>query len=89
MQARDVVVPDLRAGFAYVMAALIAKGTSTLSGLHFLERGYSGLYQKLANLGVDLSRTTVGETPVEKSYQSSFIEDKTKTSKKKKLEVLV
>lgn len=59
--AKDIVVPDLRAGFAYVMAAVLATGTSKLSGLHFLDRGYEGLAHKLAGLGVDVVREEVDE----------------------------
>lgn len=54
--AKDIKVPDLRAGFAYVMAAVLATGTSTISGLHFLDRGYENLAHKLAVLGVDVVR---------------------------------
>ena len=53
---RDIVVPDLRAGFAHVMAAAIAQDTSTLSGLHFLDRGYENLSAKLQSLGCDVHR---------------------------------
>lgn len=54
--AKDIMVPDLRAGFAYVMAALLAEGTSHISGLHFLDRGYESLEHKLQLLGADASR---------------------------------
>lgn len=54
--ARDISIPDLRAGFAYVMAAALANGTSTISNLHFLDRGYQDLAKKLGNLGVDVVR---------------------------------
>jgi len=52
---KNICIPDLRAGFAYVMAALIASGTSTISGLHFLERGYEGLVKKLEDLDADIN----------------------------------
>ncbi len=57
--AAQIEVPDLRAGFAYVMAALIADETSTLSGLQFLDRGYEYLEHKLQDLGADIKRTTL------------------------------
>jgi UDP-N-acetylglucosamine 1-carboxyvinyltransferase len=64
--AKDIVVPDLRAGFAYVMAAVLANGTSNISGLHFLDRGYENLATKLAGLGADIVRENSEEkTPVE------------------------
>lgn len=56
LHGRDISIPDLRAGFAYVMAALVANDTSTISGLHFLDRGYESVTEKLAALGVEISR---------------------------------
>ncbi len=51
---KDIRIPDLRAGFAYIMAALIASGTSTISGLPFIERGYENFVGKLGDLGADV-----------------------------------
>lgn len=51
---RDIKIPDLRAGFAYIMAAIIASGTSFISGLNFVERGYESLLQKLIQLGAEV-----------------------------------
>ncbi|MEI8364931.1 MAG: UDP-N-acetylglucosamine 1-carboxyvinyltransferase [Parachlamydiaceae bacterium] len=66
--AKDISVPDLRAGFAYVMAALLAKGTSTISGLHFLDRGYEKLATKLQCLGVDAQRESVDGKPTKPAH---------------------
>lgn len=52
---KNIRIPDLRAGFAYVMAALIASDTSTIEGLPFLERGYEHLVNKLDSLGADVN----------------------------------
>jgi UDP-N-acetylglucosamine 1-carboxyvinyltransferase len=54
--SRDITIPDLRAGFAYVVAALMAPGTSHISGAHFLDRGYESLVEKLQLMGADVSR---------------------------------
>lgn len=54
---KEISIPDLRAGFAYVMAALIANGTSVISGLPFLDRGYENLTGKLEILGAQIERT--------------------------------
>ncbi|MBA3721617.1 MAG: UDP-N-acetylglucosamine 1-carboxyvinyltransferase [Parachlamydiaceae bacterium] len=59
--AKEIRIPDLRAGFAYVMAALIASGTSTILGLPFLDRGYEALVDKLGILGGDVNRVHVEE----------------------------
>jgi len=55
LEGKKIQIPDLRAGFAYVMAATVSKGTSYISGLPFLHRGYEDLYTKLVNLGVNAS----------------------------------
>lgn len=62
LQGREIVVPDLRAGFAYVMAATIAQDESAISGLHFLDRGYENLAVKLQQLGCDATRVKLAET---------------------------
>lgn len=54
--AKDIAIPDLRAGFAYVMAALIAKGTSKISNLHYLDRGYEDLEKSFSALGAKITR---------------------------------
>jgi UDP-N-acetylglucosamine 1-carboxyvinyltransferase len=50
--ACDLAVPDLRAGFAYVLAGLLAHGTTRLHDVRYLERGYEDIPGKLAALGV-------------------------------------
>ena len=52
LQPTDLVIPDLRAGFAYVLAALIAEGTSTLHDIGYLKRGYEDIPGKLGQMGV-------------------------------------
>lgn len=47
---------DLRAGAALVIAALTAEGESTISQIHFIDRGYEFLEQKLRALGADITR---------------------------------
>jgi UDP-N-acetylglucosamine 1-carboxyvinyltransferase len=65
LEGRRIVIPDLRAGFSYVMAAMIAKDTSHITGLPFLDRGYENLDQKLLSLGAEIQRKQVKETPSE------------------------
>ena len=47
LQAAPLAIPDLRAGFAYVMAALLANGTSTIHNVHYIERGYADMPAEL------------------------------------------
>ena len=54
LKATDMTVPDIRAGLALVVAALVADGTSTLDGLHHLERGYEDLVGKLKSIGAQI-----------------------------------
>lgn len=56
LHAEKIDIPDLRAGFAYVMAALLSKENSYITGLPFLDRGYEDLENKLQSLGADVSR---------------------------------
>ena len=56
LHASDVVIPDIRAGLAFVVAALTANGTSTLSGLEHLDRGYERLEEKLKGIGAQIER---------------------------------
>lgn len=56
LEGRDIKIPDLRAGFAYLMAALVANGESTIAGVPYLERGYESIVEKMQALGADLSR---------------------------------
>ncbi|HVQ96607.1 MAG TPA: UDP-N-acetylglucosamine 1-carboxyvinyltransferase [Mycobacteriales bacterium] len=50
----DLHVPDLRAGFSYVLAALSAQGNSTISGASLLDRGYENFREKLLSVGAKL-----------------------------------
>ena len=54
LQGTDLHVPDLRAGFSYVLAALSAQGTSTISGASLLDRGYENFRAKLLAVGAKL-----------------------------------
>lgn len=54
----EISIPDLRAGYSYVMAALIAREESTISNLHLLDRGYANLSESLAVLGADIQKVS-------------------------------
>ncbi len=51
-----VMATDLRASVSLVLAALATPGTSTVSRIYHLERGYSDLETKLGNCGAQLRR---------------------------------
>jgi UDP-N-acetylglucosamine 1-carboxyvinyltransferase len=48
--------PDIRAGMALVLAALAAKGTSTIRNVGQIERGYERIDEKLRRLGAQIER---------------------------------
>jgi len=49
-------IPDIRAGCSYILAALCAQGTSSVSGIEHIERGYEQLDVKLQMLGAKLEK---------------------------------
>lgn len=56
LQGRTVVAPDIRAGAALVLAGLAADGTTEITGLGTIDRGYSCLETKLKRLGARIER---------------------------------
>ena len=48
--------PDIRAGMALLLAALSAKGRSTIRNVSQIERGYERIDEKLLKLGASISR---------------------------------
>ena len=56
LSGAPVMASDLRASAALVLAALSAKGTSEVSRLYHLDRGYDRVDQKLLELGADVRR---------------------------------
>ena len=51
-----VCAHDLRAGAALIIAGLAAEGTTKVENIHFVERGYENIVEKLANLGANIKR---------------------------------
>lgn len=51
-----VCAHDLRAGAALVIAGLAAEGTTYVEHIHFIERGYENLVEKLTALGASIRR---------------------------------
>ena len=59
LQASDIEMPDIRAGMAYVIAALVAQGSSKLTGVEHLIRGYGPSFtSKLKDIGADFKIDT-------------------------------
>ena len=56
LKGADVCANDLRAGAALVIAGLSAEGVTRVGNIHFIERGYENLGEKLTALGAKIRR---------------------------------
>jgi len=54
LRGAEIHVPDLRGGFSYIIAALVAEGTSKLSNVHIIRRGYEDIFGKLRALKANI-----------------------------------
>ena len=52
----EVISHDIRAGAAMVVAGLAAEGTTTITGVHHIDRGYDDLVGRLRAVGADIQR---------------------------------
>lgn len=59
LRGRNLATPDIRAGMALVVAALVARGKSVINQAELIERGYEGVVEKLRSLGADIQRAEV------------------------------
>lgn len=50
----DVTASDLRAGASLIIAGLIAKGTTKISDIEHILRGYEHIVEKLSNVGANI-----------------------------------
>ena len=56
LSAAPIAATDLRAGAALLIAACAAHGTSELSNLQHIDRGYENIEEKFRKLGADIKR---------------------------------
>ncbi len=59
LHGAQVSVPDIRGGFAYVLAAAAAEGQTVITGTHHLDRGYNHPIENFEALGLDIRRAEV------------------------------
>ncbi len=55
LHGADIRVPDLRGGFSHIVAALAARGTSNVTNVQLISRGYEHFLSKLESLGADFT----------------------------------
>ena len=58
LHGAEITVPDVRGGFAYVIAAAAADGPSTLHDVDPIERGYHRPLEQFAALGLHIERVS-------------------------------
>ena len=59
LHGAPVKATDLRGGAALIIAGLVASGTTELSSIHYVERGYEEIIEKLRALGADINKQYV------------------------------
>ena len=60
---------DLRAGAALVIAGLAAQGETIVEQIHYIERGYENLVEKLRSLGADIDYL---QAPIDPEQESTL-----------------
>jgi len=58
LHGRKLDTPDIRAGIALVIAALIAEGKSEIEKSELIERGYENLIERLSAVGAKIQKST-------------------------------
>ena len=57
LKATTMVSPDIRAGVSLLIAALSAKGTSTIHNIEQIDRGYENIEERLKAIGAHIIRS--------------------------------
>ncbi len=58
LRGKELHGPDLRAGLAYVIAAVVARGKSIVYNARLIDRGYERIEERLAKIGVTIERVS-------------------------------
>lgn len=61
LSGAQVIATDLRASAALILAGLVAKGETQISGIDHLDRGYEYMEEKLVKLGAQIKRISKGK----------------------------
>lgn len=59
LHSEHLVSPDVRAGMAMVIAAMVARGKSRISNVYQIERGYENLVERLKSLGAHIEKVDI------------------------------
>jgi UDP-N-acetylglucosamine 1-carboxyvinyltransferase len=56
LRGANLTSPDIRAGLAYLLAATVASGSSTIDNVYHIDRGYERIEERLQKLGLNIKR---------------------------------
>lgn len=73
LQGAEVAATDLRAAAALILTGLVAEGSTRVTELKHLDRGYVNFHEKLAALGADIERVNAVEET--ESIREVYISD--------------
>jgi UDP-N-acetylglucosamine 1-carboxyvinyltransferase len=59
LRGKRVVSPDIRAGIAMVIAALVAKGRSEIENIYQIDRGYENIDERLKKIGANIWKSKI------------------------------
>lgn len=56
LKGRELDGPDIRAGLAFVIAAIVGRGNSTINNIYYIDRGYEKIEERLRKIKVNIER---------------------------------
>src|SRR3989344_1210215 len=59
LSRKELESPDLRGGLAYIIAAAVAEGVSTIDNAYLIDRGYERIEERLQTLGLNIKREQI------------------------------
>ncbi len=67
LRGAPVKATDLRAGAAMLIAGMMAKGTTEIEDIRYIERGYENIVEKIQALGADITRVYIPDPSLVKA----------------------
>lgn len=58
LKGKELDGPDIRTGFAFIIASLVAKGESIINNVYYIDRGYAKVEERLQQIGVEIKRVS-------------------------------
>ncbi len=71
LKDKELHGPDIRAGLAFIIAAIIAKGSSVVNNVYYIDRGYERIEDRLKAIGVRITRRARADVEVVKDPAAS------------------